>query len=72
MEYLVPEDVAEENGIVIERFVKFLEVHLKQVAAKGSLIAEDTLRMRIEKNFGNVNEDVYNVTVQELQLSLER
>ena len=72
MEYLVPEEVAEENGIAVERFVKFLEVHLRQVGIKGKLTTEDTLRMRIEKNFGKVNEDVYLVTIQELQLSLER
>ena len=71
MDYLVPEEVAEENGIKIDRFVKFLEVHLKQVATMGTMIAEETLRMRIEKNFGDVDEDVYNVTVQELKLLLE-
>ena len=72
MDYLVPEDVAEANGIKVDKFVKFLEVHLKQVATLGALMAEDTLRMRIEKNFGIVDDDVYRVTVQELELSLER
>jgi len=72
MEYLVPEDVADENKISIEGLEKFLEIHIRQAQIKGSLIAEDTLRKRIKKSFGDVNNDVYAVTMQELRLSLER
>jgi len=71
-DYLVVEDVAQEAGISTSRFVKFMEVHIRQVETSGKMISEETLRFRIEKNFGDVNDDVYNVIVQELELVLEK
>ena len=71
MDYLVPEEVAEENGISESKFIKFLEVHLKQVTTQGKMLDETMLRFRIEKNFGVVNEDVFNVLEQELRLTLD-
>lgn len=71
MDYLIPEEVAIENGIREEIFIKFLEVHIKQALTTGEMIAEDTLRFRIQKNFGNVSENVYKVIIQELELTLK-
>jgi hypothetical protein len=68
MDYLIVEEVAEENGISVTMFYKFLEIHLKHVGRTGKMMEESKLRYRIKQNFGDVSDDVFNVIMQEMKL----